>query len=171
MFVPFESLSPASRVWIFQANRPFTSDELNSVEASLRQFTEGWAAHGSALKTSFSIRYSQFIILAADETHEAPSGCSIDSSVRVLKALEHELGIQLFDRQQVAFKAGDRISLIALGELKQKFQEGFLNEESLTFNNLVATKSALEDSWVAPAGSTWLRRYIPAGLAKVKRVL
>src|SRR5918992_1402536 len=100
MFVPFESLTPASRIWIFQANRRIARGELEVVKSNLREFTEEWAAHGSPLKTSFTIKFDQFIILAADETHESPSGCSIDGSVRVLKKLEQSLGIQLFDRNQ-----------------------------------------------------------------------
>ena len=100
--------------------------------------------------------------------HESPSGCSIDSSVRVLKSLEQDLGIQLFDRNRVAFKSGDAVKLIPLQHLKQKFQEGILNEGILTFNNVVTTKSALDHEWLVPAGNTWLKRYIPNELVKVK---
>jgi hypothetical protein len=168
MFVPFDTLPPASRIWIFQANRPFSSNELVRVEETLRLFTNEWAAHGSPLKTSFAVKYDQFIILAADETHESPSGCSIDSSVRILKSLERELGIQLFDRNLIAFKSSGVIELTPINELKQKFQDGTLKEETLTFNNVVTTKSALDREWLVPAGSTWLKRYITNELAKVK---
>jgi hypothetical protein len=168
MFVLFDSLPPTSRIWIFQSNRPFSETELEHVEETLRGFSEGWAAHGSPLKTSFAVKFNQFIILAADETHEAPSGCSIDSSVRTLKSLEQALGVQLFDRNKIAFRSGDTISLIATQQLKQKFHDGTLNEGTLTFNNLVDTKSALDKDWIVPAGNTWLRRYIPNELVKVK---
>jgi hypothetical protein len=168
MFVPFESLSPESRIWIFQADRPFAASEMKVVEDSLRQFTAEWAAHGSPLKTSFTVKFNQFIILAADESHQSPSGCSIDSSVRVLKETEQRFDIQLFDRNQVAFKLGDRITLIPLRELKQKFKDGILNDRTLTFNNLVASKSELERAWLVPAGQTWLKRYMPNELENVK---
>ena len=167
MFVPFESLAPVSRIWIFQANRRLGPAELETVNSSLREFTGEWAAHGSPLKTSFTVKFDQFIILAADDTHESPSGCSIDSSVRVLKGLEQTLGIQLFDRNQVAFNLGGEVVLVSLRDLKQKFQEGILNQETLTFNNLVGTKSEFEKVWLLPAGDTWLRRYIPNELANV----
>jgi hypothetical protein len=171
MFVPFEILPRTSRIWIFQANRPFSVNELVRVEETLRLFTNEWSAHGAPLKTSFTVKYDHFIILAADETHESPSGCSIDSSVRVLKSLEKELEVQLFDRNLIAFKSGSAVELIPLQKLKQKFHEGTLNDQTLTFNNVVSTKSALEQEWLVPAGQTWLKRYIPNELAKVKRVL
>jgi hypothetical protein len=167
MFVPFESLPPSSRIWIFQANRPMTTEESEVTESTLQRFTEGWGAHGSPLKTSFALKFNQFIVLAADELHQAASGCSIDSSVRVLKELEQSLGLQLFDRNYIAFKTGEHVSLVALPDLKQKFKDGILNGDSLTFNNLVATKAEFERSWLTRVRETWLKRYIPEEVVKI----
>ena len=63
MFVPFQTLPPTSRIWIFQANRPLSSEEMALAEASLRDFTEEWNVHGHPLNTSFTIEFGQFIIL------------------------------------------------------------------------------------------------------------
>ena len=166
MFVPFESLPANARIWIFQSNRPFSDEELKSAEQKLKGFTDVWAVHGEPLNASFKIAFSQFIILAADETQQDASGCSIDSSVRAVKELEQDLGVDLFDRNLVAFKSGDDISLVPVKELKEKFSNGTLNGGTLTFNNLVGTRSALEKEWIIPAGSTWLKRYIRIELEK-----
>lgn len=168
MFVPFSSLPPSARVWIFQSNRRLAPGEIALVEARLRQFTDSWTVHGSTLNTSFVIEFGQFIILAADETDTAASGCSIDSSVRALKEIERTLDIDLFDRNQVAFKIEDNVQLIPVGKLKEKFSDGTLNGDSLTFNNLLNTKSALSEGWLAPASRTWLKRYLPGAFVKVK---
>ena len=171
MFVPFEKLPPSSRIWVFQANRPFTAEELRIVDTRLRTFTEEWMVHGSPFDTSYCIKFNQFIVLAADETGQSASGCSIDSSVRVLKELEQVLGVDLFDRNQVAFLIDERVQLVPLGELKQKFQDGILSEDTLSFNNLVATRKDLDERWLVSAGRTWLKRYMANPLAKVKGVL
>lgn len=168
MFVPFNTLPAAARVWIFQASRPFTPAELSLVEQRMQAFTAEWAVHGSPFKTSFAVMFNQFLILAADETEMNASGCSIDSSIRVLKEIEQVFGIQLFDRNKVAFMDGDNIILVPVRELKEKFQTGILNTDSMTFNNLVSTKGQLESHWRVPAGETWLKRFIPNPLAKVK---
>ena len=168
MFVPFESLAPSSRIWIFQANRPFSPEELNFADQKLRAFTEEWAAHGIPLKTSYKIAFNQFIILAADERQHTASGCSIDSSVRALKELEAALDVDLFDRNLVAFKTGDSITLVSLQELKEKFRNGILKADSFAFNNLVNTRAEFENDWIVPAAKTWLKRYIPNELANVK---
>ena len=166
MFVPFSSLPPSSRVWIFQANRPMDGRELEIAENRLSGFTGEWAVHGTPLRTSFAIRYDQFIVLAADESDETASGCSIDSSVRVVKDLGQSIGIDFFVRDQVAFKIGNWIQLVPLSQLKEKFTDGTLNGDSLTFNNLVDTKSAFEERWLTPAANTWLKRYLPNVLVR-----
>lgn len=168
MFVPFESLPSTSRVWVFQASRCFSADEVKQVGELLRSFTDEWAVHGTPIDTSYSIRYNQFIILAADESQQAASGCSIDSSVRVLKNIEQQLGVELFNRNLVAFLRDDCVELVSLKDLKEKFSAGILNRDRLTFNNLVNTKRELERGWLVPAGETWLQRYIPNPLAKVR---
>lgn len=167
MFVPFETLPSEARVWVYQSSRPFSPGEMRIVEDQLHQFTNEWSVHGMPLNTSFKVEYNQFIILAADESHQNASGCSIDGSVRTLKSVEQTIGVQLFDRNLVAFKQGEEVMTISLKEIKEKFTDGTLNENSLTFNNLVSTRSAFEAEWLLPVKQTWLKRYMPNTLAKV----
>jgi hypothetical protein len=160
MFVPFNSIHDRSRVWIFQANRKINSSERKIISDTLRAFTESWLVHGSQMQASYDIRFDQFILLAADEQANAASGCSIDDSVRTIKNLGVQLNLDFFDRTQIAFKKQDDVIIIPMAELKVKFDEGAWDSTSLVFNNLVATKSDLETKWLAPANSTWLKRYL-----------
>ena len=91
----------------------------------------------------------------------AASGCSIDDSVRTLKKLGEELNIDFFDRTLVAFKNQEEVITIPISDLKKKFEEGVWNSRQLVFNNLVSTKGELSQGWLVPAGSTWLKRYLP----------
>lgn len=161
MYVPFDSIAPSSRLWIYQSDRKFSQPEIQTLSNSLRQFCDEWAAHGQPLKTSFDIRFKQFILLVADEAFNAASGCSIDESVRVIKQIESSLGTKLFDRSQAAFLIQNEVVLIPLDDLKQKFNDGIWNELTPSFNNLIATKGQLEQEWAVPAGKTWLKRYVP----------
>lgn len=167
MFVPFESLPADARIWIFQAVRPFSEEERATVERHLRAFTDEWSVHGMPLATSFTIGFNQFIVLGADETEQTASGCSIDSSVRAVKELEQMLGINLFDRNLVAFKTEEGVMLLPTQKLKENFSSGILNADTLTFNNLVATKAAFDQRWITPVASTWLTRYLTGPVAKV----
>ncbi len=159
MFVPFDVLEDSARVWIYQATRKFTKAEKHTISETLSAFTQGWVAHGNPLKTSFKIFYDQFIILAADENFNEASGCSIDGSVRVIKQIDQQYQLNLFDRTKVAFKKGS-VEVINLKDLSKTLGQGLWQHNTLTFNNVVTVKGELETTWILPANQTWLKRYL-----------
>lgn len=116
------------------------------------------------MKTSFTILEDQFIVLAADENYNEASGCSIDSSVRVIRQLDQQFSLGLFDRTNVAFRTNADVEIIPLNELGRALTEGSWNQNTLFFNNVIATKGQLESEWVVPAGKSWLKRYLPKTL-------
>jgi hypothetical protein len=161
MFVPFEKIHDDSRIWIYQANRKLNSEESKIISQVLLAFTEGWLVHGNPMRASFDLRFDQFVILAADEKASTPSGCSIDDSVRTLKKLGAELKIDFFDRTMIAFKKDEHVFTVSTSDLKGKLKDGEWDQTTLVFNNLVGLKGDLSRTWLAPAGSTWLKRYLP----------
>ena len=162
MYLPFEQLPGHSRLWVYQADRVLTAAEQELISTSLQEFCSGWKAHGHPLHTSFRISHGHFIIIAADEQAAGATGCSIDSSVRHLKQLGAQLGIDLFNRGQVAFLRGDQVDLAPVSGLKAAFTAGTLTPETLIFNTLVSTISEFETGWIIPAGRSWLSRYMPS---------
>jgi hypothetical protein len=161
MFIPFSELSNESRLWIYQGNRPFSHAEEKLITETLSAFCERWAAHSNPLKTSFKIEHNQFIVLAADESFGLPSGCSIDGSVHVIKALQEKTHIDFFDRSLVAFWIVGKVRLSPLASLKDEFASGTLTAETSAFNNLVATKAEWQTGWLSPVKNSWLARYLP----------
>src|SRR5690606_22794604 len=102
MNINFQELLPAdfdeqSRVWIYQSNRKFSLPEALQIEDILRTFVSGWNAHGTGIKGYANLFFGQFIVLIADETHYGVSGCSTDSSVRMIKTIEQTFGVSMFD--------------------------------------------------------------------------
>jgi hypothetical protein len=161
MYVPFNSLPDDSRVWIYLADRKFTTEEIATISEALTAFNKKWTVHGTPLRSSFDIGFSQVIILAADEKSTGVSGCSIDDSVRTMKELGKVLGTDFFDRTLVAFKKDRDLVTIHLPELKKKFQDGVWDNKSLVANPLVHTKGDWEQSAFVAAEITWLKRYLP----------
>ena len=159
MLVPFDTLENSARIWIYQSVRKFTEAEKHAISDALSAFTEAWVAHGNPLKTSFKIFYDQFIVLAADESFNEASGCSIDGSVREIKQIDVQYQLNLFDRTNVAFKK-DSIEVINLSNLSKALGEGVWQGDTLVFNNVLTTKGELEKAWILPASQTWLKRYL-----------
>ncbi len=161
MFVPFETLPSNARLWIYQSDKSLNINEEKNVSVELEQFCEQWKAHGQDLKTSFTIKYHQFIILAVDENYNDASGCSIDGSVRILKSLHERSGINFLDRSRVAFSIDNEVQTFTLPELKNLFSSGRLRASTQTFNNLVATKLDFDKEWLTTVEKSWLIKYLP----------
>lgn len=156
-----ENFHPLSKVWIYQSNRIFTMGELFQVEELLEQFTENWKSHGAPVKGFGTIIYGQFIVLMADESQTGVGGCSTDSSVHVIKAIEKLTGVQMFNRELLAFLVKDRVQTIPLSQVGYALENGLLQKDTLYFNNLVNNKTAMEKDWLQPIGESWLaKKYI-----------
>jgi hypothetical protein len=156
-----EDFSPASRVWIYQSNRLFSLSEALTIEDKLNDFVAGWNSHGDPVKGFATLFFGQFIILMADESATGVSGCSTDSSVRLIKELERMFQVNLFDRQTLAFVVKEKVQLLPLNQLNYPVQNGFVSSETLYFNNTVLNKQELLDNWIIPVKESWLARKIP----------
>ncbi len=159
----FQDLIPqdfdnSSRVWVYQSNRSFTLNETIEIEELLQNFTSNWNSHGSPVKGFANLFFGQFIIVIADETATVVSGCSTDSSVRVIKNIEEDYQVQLFDRQTLAFAVDERIQLIPLSLLNYEIDNGIVTADTLYFNNTILTKKDLINNWIIPAGQSWISK-------------
>jgi hypothetical protein len=151
---------PDSRVWIYQSSRLFSIDAALEIEEMLREFVQQWKSHGVPVKGAAWLFFGQFIILMADETATGVGGCSTDSSVRMVKGIEQRFSVNMFDRTTLAFVVKDKVQLLSMSQLQYAMDQGFINGDTLYFNNLVATKKELEDNWIIPVKESWLTRKI-----------
>ena len=150
------AFSNDSRVWIYQSNRLFSIMEALQIEEMLKKFVMSWNSHGSPVKGYGNLFFGQFIILMADESASGVSGCSTDSSVRLIKHMEQLSQVNLFDRQLLAFLVKERIQLIPLSQLKYAFENNFISAETLYFNNTIQNKEQLMNNWIIPVKESWL---------------
>jgi hypothetical protein len=149
------NFSENSRVWIYQADRNLAPNELPLIEERLATFTATWEAHGKALKARAEIRYNRFIILMVDETQAPVTGCSIDKSVALLKTIEQEFNLNLFDRMQIAYRDENGIQVCSKDAFEEFIAKGLVNENTLVFNNLAQTYGTLQNGWEVPAKQSW----------------
>lgn len=149
-----------SRVWIYQSSRLFFISEALQMEDMLNDFVKSWNSHGDPVKGYANLLFGQFIILMADETATGVSGCSTDSSVRLIKSIEQKFNVQLFDRQNLAFVVKDKIQLLPLNQIGYAVENNFINADTLYFNNTVLTKKELLDKWLIPVKESWLAKRV-----------
>lgn len=147
---------PESRVWVYQSSRLFSLSEAFDVEDLLKEFTGQWKSHGTPVKGAGYLFFGQFIVLMADERATGVSGCSTDSSVRLIKDIEQRFGVSMFDRTTLAFVVKDKIQMLPLPQLQYAVDNGFITADTLYFNNLVQTKVELETKWIVAMKDSWL---------------
>ncbi len=160
MLIPFENLPDSSRVWIYQANRSFTDQELQEIKSQSEDFITQWTVHGADLKASFEIRYKRFIIFGLDQEMNMPSGCSIDASVNFIQHLEKQYNVDLLDKMNVSYKQGEFIAYKNLIDFRKMAKEKAVSPNTIVFNNLVNTKAEYLSDWEVPASESWHNRFL-----------
>ncbi len=136
----FPEFHPESKVWIYTANRVLNQNEQVFIEKELNIFTKNWAAHGSGLKAEGIIEHNRFIVLAVDETTVGASGCSIDSSVKFIKAIGEELNIDFFDRLNLVIEKDGEFKRSHISDLKE-------NADWNVFNPMITNLKGLREDW------------------------
>lgn len=154
-----KQMPATSRLWVYQSGRAFSAAEKIQIAQVLQSFLDQWAAHGSELKSAYSIEYDQFIVIAVDESHHGASGCSIDASVGVIRSIEQQFDVSLLDRTQVAVLADDEISVYPFNGIKSKVAEGAIKPNMIVFNNTVQNLGEWQASWKQPASESWVGRF------------
>lgn len=155
--------APTSKVWIYQAARKLSMQQALYADGLLQNFVETWKTHGAPVKGFATILFGQFVIVMADETMSGVSGCSTDSSVKIIKQIELETGINMFDRQLLAFIINDTVQLLPLSQFKYAIEHEKLAPSTIYFNNTVSTKEALLNNWMIPVSASWLGPKIKQG--------
>lgn len=154
------NFSADSRVWIYQCNRRFTISEAIEIEEKLNEFTHNWKSHQLPVKGFGTLFFGQFIVLMADETESGVSGCSTDSSVRLIKSIEQTYNVGLFERTLLAFIIKEKIELLPISQLNYAFENNFINGETLFFDNNIQNKDSLINNWIVPVQHSWIWKRI-----------
>lgn len=160
MLIDFKNLPSEARVWIYQANRPFSEEELKELIPEIESFLAAWTAHGSSLKAGYKIPYNRFIIFGLDQEIAAASGCSIDASVHFIQSLEKKYNISLLDKMNVTFKQGEFIAHKDLADFKKLVKNKSVSANTIVFNNLVNTKDEFTHDWEVPLKESWHKRFL-----------
>jgi len=150
-----------SRTWIYQADRDFTSDEVDKIRGELQQFNDSWDSHGIKLKSIAEILFNRFVILMADGAVVNICGGSVDESTRFIKNIEKEFSVGLFNRQLLTFIVDNKIATIPLGNVNSEIENGYITADTLYFNNTILTKDELFPKWIIPVKKSWLANRLP----------
>lgn len=160
MLVDFKKLPDDARIWIYQANRKLTDEEVTEMEKELSEFITQWTAHGATLEGGFEIRYNRFIVIGLNQASVAASGCSIDASVHFIQSLEKKYDVDLLDKMNVTYYNGNYIAHKSLADFRKMAKNKSVSKNTVVFNNLVNTKEEYLENWEVPAHQSWHGRFM-----------
>ena len=155
-----ENLKPSSRIWIYQADRFLTEEEVQQVETAGNIFLDNWTAHGSALEARIEVKHGCFILLAVDEQVANATGCSIDKSVHFITDLGSKLKVDFFNRMNLVVEVKGQYEILALKELEEKVNSGVVKAETTTFNNTITELASINSAWKIALSETWAARHL-----------
>lgn len=149
------SFSPQSRVWVYQSDRAFSNDEVNAIQQQLDEFSGQWKAHGRQLTAKAQVLYNFFIVFIVDEASAGVTGCSIDSSVRIIKEIEQAYQVDLFNRFNMAYKLGDKVIVVNKEDFETLVNIKAVGPGTIVFNNMVQSLQEFETKWEVPFEQSW----------------
>lgn len=160
MLVDFKELPNNSRIWIYQANRKLSDQEVQLIGDKADEFLVNWTAHGADLEAGHEVKYNRFIVIGLNQANASASGCSIDASVHFIQLLEKELNVDLMDKMNVTFYNGEYIAHKSLSDFKKMAKNRSVSPKTVVFNNLVNTKAEYLEHWEVPAKDSWHSRFL-----------
>jgi hypothetical protein len=158
--IGWDALPNNARLWIYQANRFLSDSELEKMQLELEKLMQSWNTHGKKLETGYAVFYNSTIVLAVNEDYQYASGCSIDSSVHMLKKIGIELNVDFFNRMQVLYQLNTTCHLISLNDFIDKIIAGEINKDTLVFDTLAARKSDLPEDVLVSVQQSWHKQFI-----------
>jgi len=153
------ALDDKSKVWIYQADRFFSDDEMDEIIPAVRQFVTEWVSHSNQLRAYGNLFHHRFICLFVDETNSHASGCSIDSSVRFIKAIGERFNVDMMGRTEFAYLKEDEVFTVEMQALSEEVKQGNIDAETLFFDHNVKTKEEFLAHWIKPLNESWQKRF------------
>jgi hypothetical protein len=145
-----------SRVWIYTSDRILTIEEQALLHKFMQEFTDRWTAHGSRLEATHALLHNSVLILIANEQKAMASGCSIDDSVKEIKQLGSNLGVDFFNRHRVVFQEKeDSWTNKGVAEFWAMRKAGLVTSETLVVNPLCSTLGEFVNSGEIPFAQSW----------------
>jgi uncharacterized protein YlaN (UPF0358 family) len=148
----FEQLSSDSKVWVYQANRPFSELEKGQISDRFKDFVASWAAHGSKLLADATIIDNYFVVLSVEKVAMA-SGCSIDTSVKFIKQIGLQFNIDFFNRLKLVVQKEGETKMVDFSDLNDY-------ESWNIYNTLVNSVEQLNTSFLIPVKESELFKMI-----------
>jgi hypothetical protein len=145
-----------SSIWIFGYSEPLDGSQKEILEAGMGAFISQWNAHGALITSSCSIIQNQFLVIMVPIDAEKPSGCSLDSLHSKVSELSRDIGVTLFDENNIIYFHEDRFRSCTRDQFKSKIKDGTLGGESLVADlSIRKISGGNPDTFIKKVSDSW----------------
>jgi hypothetical protein len=153
-----------ARLWVFAVSRALDEREEARFLGAVDDFLAQWKAHGTSLTAARDWRYGRFLLVAVDERYAAPSGCSIDALIGILRGLESELDVVILGGGAIWYRDDSRQGVptrVSREDFEKLAREGEVSGDTVVFDlSVTRVGEARGGAWEKPARDSWHRRYL-----------
>ena len=104
--------------------------------------------------------YWLFIVVFVNGASTPASGCSIDKSVGLIKQIEQDFGVNMFDKLLLTYRDGSEIKGLKMADFKEQLKQGNLSANTIVFNNMVTHKDEFVNNWEAAVKASWHKQLL-----------
>lgn len=146
MRVPqFDHLPDDARLWAYGFDRTIDPDVEARVAADLEAFVDSWTSHKEPVTGAVAIVVGRFVLLAG-HCDAGIGGCSIDSSVAVIRSFADKYGLDGFNRNLVFFRGpGGTVEAATRAAFQKGVEEGRIGDDTLVFDLTLTDLRALRE--------------------------
>lgn len=148
------------KVIIYPASRPMSAKEVKKITEKLFDFLPTWNAHGKSLTSSFKIDFSQFIIITVDEEKVSASGCSMDALHGIMKEIDLEFQLGLFDRMKACYFENKEVKTMKLVDFRNAVKNQQLSKDIEVFDFSKDTYVNYLSDFKLPLVRSWAGVYL-----------
>lgn len=144
-----------ARVWLYQADRFLSADEVAHINTRSNDFLANWTSHGTAMDAAIGIVHNRILVVAADEQKSNASGCGIDKSVRFVQELSATLGVDFFQRTTVLYQTEAAWNEAALHTFWAMRKALLISDDTLVLDTTVRTIGQFRSELEKPFSLSW----------------
>lgn len=149
-------LPDAARVWVFTTAAPLAADQSAAAQGVLDAFVTDWRSHGHPVTGGFDLVENRFVVIAADETANDVSGCSIDGMFRTVADALARAGVTLADTADIAFRDETGVRVIDRPAFAKLVRTDLIGDDTPVFDQTVKTLGDIRaGKWERPFCAAW----------------
>ncbi|MFZ4798886.1 MAG: hypothetical protein ACOYMA_15405 [Bacteroidia bacterium] len=154
MINQFNQMPPNAKVWIYASDRSISPSQLAIINQKTVPFIQNWTAHQNQLKAEFAVLFHCFLVFMVDEGVHEISGCGIDKLTHLIREIDTETNLNLFNRMGVQLLENNEVIGMTKAEFLSKMATHDLSNTK-AFNNQVTNKTQFDLEWIIPTENAW----------------